>query len=148
MILVTMTPLLPILILFSAPVFVIWVFIKLIFLPFKDSAPDTNTSMKFKDSAPGTNTSIRYYEVSKLMPEEDVNIISRTICLNKLKEFLPRLSELERKVIELSYGLNGEYKMKTKIIALRLNISRTRVKKIRSIAVEKLKIMNNQNFES
>ncbi len=154
-ILATMTPLLHILILLSAPVFVIWVLIKLIFLPFKDSASDTNTSKTYKDSASGTNASIRSYEVSNLMDDEDVNLVAlttdnqrRTIGLNKLKEHLARLSELERKVVELSYGLNGEYRLKTKMIALRLNISKKRVKKIRFIAVEKLKIMNNQNLES
>jgi RNA polymerase primary sigma factor len=57
----------------------------------------------------------------------------------ELNSILSKLTERERMVIELTYGLTGQTEMSPADIAPLLNLSTERVRQIRNIALEKLR---------
>lgn len=68
--------------------------------------------------------------------DEALNLESQAKEMNKL---LCRLSARERKIIEMTYGMNGGREMSPIDISKEIDMSAERVRQIRNIALEKLK---------
>ena len=66
---------------------------------------------------------------------EDINTKDN---INKLKTYLDVLSEREKMIIIKRYGLNGNEELTQKVIAKKLNISRSYVSRIEKRALTKL----------
>lgn len=65
-------------------------------------------------------------------------IITRKLMLKNLDQLLTKLSERERRIIELHYGLNSERRRSCEEIGRLLKLSRERVRQIHWIALTKL----------
>lgn len=66
-------------------------------------------------------------------------IVTRKLMLKHLDQLLTKLSERERRVIELHYGLKSERARSCEEIGRLLKLSRERVRQIHWIALTKLK---------
>ncbi len=72
------------------------------------------------------------------IPSQDEALLSLTFSLH-IEEILEELTEKEKNVIELRYGLNGKEPQTLQEIGDKLNLSRERIRQIENEALKKLK---------
>ena len=71
-------------------------------------------------------------------PNDELEIMSG---LERLEDMLSELSDRDRKMIEMRYGLNGEDKMTYSTIADQMGISRERVRQVEIKGLKKMRLM-------
>ncbi|MBD3266627.1 sigma-70 family RNA polymerase sigma factor [bacterium] len=87
---------------------------------------------------------LRFEDSTGLRPDHEIGLISRD---QRLKEFVLRLGEREKYIINRRFGLDSREPMAVKDIAERLGLTRERVRQLQNSALKALKEMIDQSGE-